>query len=163
MNDVEPAGQVYFEKYLKQDIVRNRINVGNHTFNDGAKVEALMKEDVVQSVADELVEVINNYKVMLYNGQLDIIVAPVVTEAFLAKLNWKGVNSYLNAPKKIWKVNPNDPEIAGKCNWLCAIAGARRLVAIIESGLCLTLSRFPFFKQVTLRAWKNRHNASSTM
>ena len=73
-----------------------------------------MKEDVVQSVADELVEVIKNYKVLLYNGQLDIIVAPVVTENLLANLNWTGVNSYLAAPKKIWKVNPTDREIAGK-------------------------------------------------
>ena len=104
---------MYFEQYLKQDKIRNLINVGNHSFNDGAKVESFMKEDVVQSVADELVEVINNYKVMLYNGQLDIIVAPVVTENFLAKLNWKGVNSYLNAPKVQWKVNRTDPEIAG--------------------------------------------------
>lgn len=114
MNGVEPAAQVYFEKYLKQDKIRNLINVGNHSFNDGSKVESFMKEDVVQSVANELVEVIKNYKVMLYNGQLDIIVAPVVTEAFLAKLNWTGVNSYLKAPKRIWKVKPADREIAGK-------------------------------------------------
>ena len=72
-----------------------------------------MKEDLTQSVTDQLVEVIRNYKVLLYNGQLDIIVAPISTENFLSKLKWEGVNAYLNAQKKIWKVNRNDTEVAG--------------------------------------------------
>ena len=113
LNSVEPSDQSYFQNFLKQDKIRNIINVGNRTFNDGSKVETFMKEDVPQSVTDQLIEVIRNYKVLLYNGQLDIIVAPVFTENFLSKLKWEGVNSYLKAPKKIWKVNRNDAEVAG--------------------------------------------------
>lgn len=65
LNGVEPKDQTYFIKYLNQPKIRELINVGNHTFNDGSKVETFMKEDVTKSVADQLVEVIRNYKVLL--------------------------------------------------------------------------------------------------
>jgi len=110
---VEPKEQTYWQQYLKQDKVREKINVGNRTFSDGSKVETFMKEDVPKSVANEFVEVLRNYKVLLYNGQLDIIVAPVCTENFLSKLNWEGKNAYLKAPKQVWKINRNDEEPAG--------------------------------------------------
>ena len=76
-------------------------------------VVTFLKEDISKSYADELAEVIRKYKVLLFNGQLDIIVAPVFTENFISKLKWEGVNAYLKAPKKIWKVNRNDSKIAG--------------------------------------------------
>ena len=113
LNGVEPVEQTYFQKYLEQDKIRDLINVGNRTFSNGSKVENFMKEDVMKSVANELVDVIGNYKVLLYNGQLDIIVAPVCTEAFLSKLKSENVKTYLKAPKRIWKVNENDTEVAG--------------------------------------------------
>jgi len=114
MNAVEPNDQIYWQEFIKQDKIREMINVGNHTFNDGSKVETFMKEDVTKSVTKELVEVIRNYKVLLYNGQLDIIVAPVCTENFLAKLDgWIDKDNYLKAPRKIWKINQKDSEPAG--------------------------------------------------
>jgi len=113
LNGVEPADQTYWQDYIKQDKIRNLINVGNHTFADGSKVETFMKEDVTKSVAKQLVEVIKNYKVLLYNGQLDIIVAPVCTENFLSKLKWDRKDDYLKAPKKEWKINESDKEVAG--------------------------------------------------
>lgn len=115
MNAEEPAAHRYWKQFVQQDKVRNLINVGNRTLNDGIEVLTLMREDYVMSIVDELVVVMDNYKVMLYNGQLDIICAPVLTQNFLSKLNWKGVNSYLDAPKIIWKVDQDDLEIAGKC------------------------------------------------
>ncbi|XP_046585303.1 probable serine carboxypeptidase CPVL isoform X5 [Haliotis rubra] len=52
-------------------------------------------------------------EVLIYNGQLDIIIAVPLTEAWLQTVPWKGLEEYKKAPKLIWKVNPNDTEVAG--------------------------------------------------
>ena len=53
------------------------------------------------------------HQVLLYNGQLDVIVSGPLTEAYLQKLSWSGQQEYLIANKTIWKVNPSDIEVAG--------------------------------------------------
>ena len=50
---------------------------------------------------------------LLYNGQLDIIVGVPLTEAYLQKLAWSGHDQYLNVTKTVWKITPSDVEVAG--------------------------------------------------
>ena len=52
-------------------------------------------------------------QVLLYNGQLDIVVGPPLTEAYLKVLPWSGHTDYINADKIIWRINPKDVEVAG--------------------------------------------------
>ncbi len=51
-------------------------------------------------------------QILYYSGQLDVIVAAPLTEAFLDQLQWKGRDKYLAAEKVIWKVS-GDTEVAG--------------------------------------------------
>ena len=53
------------------------------------------------------------HQVLIYNGQLDIVVGPPLTEAYLQVLPWSGAASYRTATKKVWKINPSDTEVAG--------------------------------------------------
>src|SRR5687768_10887081 len=46
----------------------------------------------------------DNYKVMIYNGQLDIILGPAACEYFLTTLKWSGSDAYKNADRIIWHV-----------------------------------------------------------
>ena len=50
---------------------------------------------------------------MIYNGQLDIIIAVPLTEVWLQTVQWKGLVDYKNAQRLIWKINPSDSEVAG--------------------------------------------------
>merc|ERR1712203_738742 len=50
------------------------------------------------------------YKVMIYNGQLDVIIAFPQTENFLNALDWTGKYVYAMTPRTIWKVQG---EVAG--------------------------------------------------
>lgn len=50
---------------------------------------------------------------MLYNGQLDIIVANPLTEALLQTVDWRGLQAYKAAQRTVWKVNADDDEVAG--------------------------------------------------
>uniref|UniRef100_H0VNN3 Probable serine carboxypeptidase CPVL n=2 Tax=Cavia porcellus TaxID=10141 RepID=H0VNN3_CAVPO len=109
----DPEEQSYYGKFLSLPEVRQAIHVGNRTFNDGADVEKYLREDTVQSVKPWLTEIMNNYKVLLYNGQLDIIVAASLTERSLMTMDWKGTQKYPRIRRKVWKIFKSDNEVAG--------------------------------------------------
>jgi len=52
-------------------------------------------------------------KVILYNGQLDIIVAPPLTENFIESIKWSKASQYKSADRLVWKVSDKDTEVAG--------------------------------------------------
>nr|XP_048296102.1 probable serine carboxypeptidase CPVL [Myodes glareolus] len=109
----ELEDQSYYGKFLSLPQVREAIHVGNRTFSDGADVEKYLREDTLQSVKPWLVEIMDHYKVLLYNGQLDIIVAAVLTERSLMTMNWKGSKEYKTAQRKVWKIFKSDNDVAG--------------------------------------------------
>ena len=47
-------------------------------------------QDIMQSTTGWLSALMDNYKVLLYNGQLDLIVGGPLTEKFLQVLKWSG-------------------------------------------------------------------------
>lgn len=55
----------------------------------------------MQSVAPWVSELLSNYRVLIYNGQLDIIVAYPLTENYLANLKFAGSDQYKNAPRSV--------------------------------------------------------------
>lgn len=106
----EPKDMDYWGDYINKATVRRAIHVGNLTFNDGSKVEEMLLEDIMKSVKPWIQEIMDNYKVMIYNGQLDVIIAYTLTENFLNSLEWKNAKEYKESPRYIWKV---DGQVAG--------------------------------------------------
>ncbi|XP_028614239.1 probable serine carboxypeptidase CPVL isoform X2 [Grammomys surdaster] len=109
----EPEDQTYFAKFLSLPQVRQAIHVGNQNFSDGAVVERYLREDTMKSVKPWLTEIMNYYKVLIYNGQLDIIVAASLTERSLMTMDWKGSRAYKRTRRKVWKIFKSDNEVAG--------------------------------------------------
>lgn len=109
----QPAEFDNYNKYLEECFVRAAIHVGNQEFSNGSLVEDFMLEDIAQSTADWLGILMDNYRVMLYNGQLDIICGLPLTESYLTQIQWSGAEAYKTADKQIWKVEEKDTEIAG--------------------------------------------------
>jgi len=54
-----------------------------------------------------------NYSVLIYNGQLDVIIAVPLTMEWVGQLTWTGTDELRQAPRTVWKVADTDPEIAG--------------------------------------------------
>ncbi|KAE8573190.1 venom serine carboxypeptidase-like [Halyomorpha halys] len=100
----------YYTEYLELDVVRRSIHIGNRVYNNGSEVQRYLQNDIMHSVKPWIEVLLDNYRVMFYNGQLDIIVAYPLTINFLSKLNWSGSNYYKTAPRKEWKVGR---ELAG--------------------------------------------------
>lgn len=103
----------FMVKFLTLPETRRAIHVGNNSFHDldsENKVEEHLKQDVMNSVVPYLEELLTSYRVAIYNGQLDIIVAYPLTMNYVKTLNFPGRDQYKKAPRYIWKV---DGEVAG--------------------------------------------------
>ncbi|XP_022831429.1 venom serine carboxypeptidase-like [Spodoptera litura] len=99
-----------FIRLLQNDKVRRGVHVGGLPFNDGLKVQLNLVLDLLKSVAPAISELLSHYRIMFYNGQLDIVVAYPLTENFLQKLQFSSAAEYKNAKRSIWKVGD---DIAG--------------------------------------------------
>lgn len=101
----------YMSKYVQRTDVRSAIHVGNVTFSfETNEVEVNLVNDIMQSVAPWISELLSNYRVLIYNGQLDIIVAYPLTENYLQNLNFSGADQYKTAKRYQWYVGN---ELAG--------------------------------------------------
>lgn len=101
----------WMSEWIQRVDVRRAIHVGNSTFHVETRVvEEHLKGDVMKSVAILLIDLLKYYRVLIYNGQLDIIVAYPLTENYLQKLQWSGADKYAKAPRKVWLVGN---ELAG--------------------------------------------------
>lgn len=96
--------------FVNKPEVREAIHVGSSVFHSGSDVELALMEDVMQSVAPWLAILLDNYRILIFNGQLDIIVAYPLTISYLQKLEWSAANEYRTAPRDKWYVGS---ELAG--------------------------------------------------
>ena len=88
------------------------IHVGNLKYDDVSTiVYSNLAKDIPKTVKPWIESLLEaGYHVMIYIGQVDVIIPYPQTESFIASLNWKGRNAYHEVDRKIWKV---DVEVAG--------------------------------------------------
>jgi len=111
---VEPTYGGNYEAYVNQTSIRKLLHVGDRYYlGDSGEVYNYLQQDIPQTVKPLLPTLLDNYKMMFYNGQFDFIVGPTLTEAFLQTIPWGGIPGYLAVDRSIWKVNANDVEVAG--------------------------------------------------
>ena len=79
--------------------------MGDAVLHSGSAVERALIPDVMQSVKAELQVLMQNYNVMLYSGQLDVIIGALLTDQFVPQLVWPGHSAYTKAPRNIWTLN----------------------------------------------------------
>ncbi|XP_022205819.2 venom serine carboxypeptidase-like [Nilaparvata lugens] len=91
----------YLIKYIDSDVARRFIHVGDKTFNlVNIKVEQYLQNDFMKSVRPDIEYLLSKYKVLIYNGQFDIIVAYPLTENFVRNLQWSGAAQFKAAERR---------------------------------------------------------------
>ncbi|XLU57203.1 hypothetical protein S245_051851, partial [Arachis hypogaea] len=70
----------------------------------------VLHADVMKSVKYMVEDLVRNTRVLLYQGQHDIQDGVVQVEAWVKTKKWEEIEDFLNAERKIWKVNG---ELAG--------------------------------------------------
>lgn len=119
--DREPTPYGDWEKYVQEQFMRDALHVGRRPFNNGTVVEQHLMGDMMQSVATWLAVLLDSgrYRVLLYSGQLDIIVPYRGTMRVAESLKWSGAAAFKNATRTIWRValpgpaTDNAVEVAG--------------------------------------------------
>ncbi|XP_066441741.1 probable serine carboxypeptidase CPVL [Eleutherodactylus coqui] len=109
----KPKDLEYFKPFLALPEVRKAIHVGNLTFNTGWEAAKHLLPDMMKTIEPWLVVLMDNYRVLMYNGQLDVIVAAPLTERFLQTVPWSKLEEYKKAKRSVWKIRPTDTEVAG--------------------------------------------------
>lgn len=109
----DPTDEFYLAAFLKLPETRKALHVGDLPFHDleqDNKVEQYLQHDILDSVAPWIVELLANYRMLIYNGQLDIICAYPMMVNYLKNLPFNGAAEYKTADRYIFYV---DGEIAG--------------------------------------------------
>jgi len=103
-----------WEDYLNKASTRAAIHVGSNAYWDyNATVESYFISDWMKSYGYLLPNLLENYKVLIYNGQNDIILSAPNCENFLKTIQWNGADTFAKASKIIWKLNPADVDPVG--------------------------------------------------
>ncbi|XP_068658374.1 serine carboxypeptidase-like 50 [Aristolochia californica] len=68
-------------------------------------VDGALSEDVMKSVKFMVESLVRKSKVLLYQGQFDLQDGVVSTEAWVQQMEWKELEMFLMAERKVWEVN----------------------------------------------------------
>lgn len=68
-------------------------------------VNLYMTKDKMVSYAHDLEELLDNYKVLLYSGQFDLVIGYPTSVNLIYHLNWNGAEDYKLAKRNLWKVD----------------------------------------------------------
>jgi len=108
LNTEEPKDMGYYPAFLELATTRRALHVGNLTYNSGEEVERHLLKDIMQSTKPWIEELMTaGYKVLIYNGQLDVIIGHSLTQAFVDSLQWPARRDFDRAPRTQWHVGPD--------------------------------------------------------
>jgi vitellogenic carboxypeptidase-like protein len=102
-----------FAKFVNQSSIRAKLHVGSHFFYQSNEVYDHLADDMMKSVVHYIPALLDNYRVMFYSGQFDFIVAAPTTEAFLRSLDWKDIEGWRRADRKIWYTDGDKSHVSG--------------------------------------------------
>ncbi|KAH9519249.1 hypothetical protein Btru_075045 [Bulinus truncatus] len=100
----EEADYKTVEKVMTSRDMRNAVHVGDQEYmvsNDN--LSQCYGPDVMVSTKSELAHLMNNIKVLVYNGDFDVVVSSVMIESALMTTPWNGQEHYNRSSRKYWK------------------------------------------------------------
>nr|XP_018897588.1 PREDICTED: venom serine carboxypeptidase-like [Bemisia tabaci] len=101
VNDDVFKGMDDTRTFMEKEETRKAIHVGNLTFNDGYSSAWHLSDDVMQSVRPWVEELLQaeEFPILFYSGQLDVIVAYPLSLAFYDSLEWSHAYDYYKADR----------------------------------------------------------------
>ncbi|XP_043246485.1 venom serine carboxypeptidase-like [Amphibalanus amphitrite] len=101
-----------YNDFLRLPSTRASIHVGELPYNEaGDIVSDYLVGDMMNTTKPLVATILDaGYRVLIYSGQLDVVVAYPLTEQWLASMEWHGAERYRDAERVIWR---EQGEIAG--------------------------------------------------
>ncbi|KAK6242332.1 hypothetical protein SCA6_007721 [Theobroma cacao] len=99
-------------EFLNIDEVKKALGVDESIIFEGCSgiVNAAMHEDMMKSVKYMVEFLVKKTRVLLYQGFYDVRIGVVSNEAWVKTMKWEGIERFLMADRKIWRVSG---ELAG--------------------------------------------------
>ena len=114
MNTNSPPELSYYYTFLNSPATRTGLHVGNASFGGHSHdCEMALLNDFMVSFRPEVELLMENYKVLIYSGQLDVIIGAALTETMISQLEWTGRAAFQRTKKSVWRINSSDKEVAG--------------------------------------------------
>ncbi|MED6116742.1 hypothetical protein PIB30_103030, partial [Stylosanthes scabra] len=112
-----------------------------------SEVRTALQGDIMKSVKFRVEELlrINTTKVLIYQAQYDLLAGQVQTDAWVKTMKWEGIEEYMNAERKIWKVNG---ELAGYVQQWKSLSN----VVVLGAGHVMPLDQ-PVIAQAMIQNW----------
>lgn len=98
-----------YSRFINQDETRRALHVGNITYG-GSESANHLELDIPKSVKSLVSELLSHYRVLIYTGQVDIIVGYAITSHYLENLEYSSSGEFKNAKRYPYYV---DSELAG--------------------------------------------------
>ncbi|KAH3759102.1 peptidase S10 family protein [Pelomyxa schiedti] len=93
----------WIEAWVTQQWVREELGVGNRSFEMTTDlVASYLMEDEMQSVSYLFPTLLDNFKVLIYQGNFDFTVPVSSTETWIRDINWSGREGFKNARRTVW-------------------------------------------------------------
>ena len=108
----DPRVEEGYHAFLEMDEVRKALHVGDGEYSDESMNTVMLKllPNMLVSAKPYLEELLDNYRVLYYNGNLDIIVGYPLSVRMYNTLEFSAAGEYRNATRVPWYV---DGELAG--------------------------------------------------
>lgn len=104
LNTTDDESMSIFGNVLQNVVIRKSLHVGGLPFQSGEQVQLHLALDMLKSVAPIIADLLSHYRMLIYSGQLDIVVAYPMTVNFLRKLNFSAAAEYKTAARQKWMV-----------------------------------------------------------
>eukprot|EP01100_Stratorugosa_tubuloviscum_P000009 TRINITY_DN0_c1_g2_i1.p1 TRINITY_DN0_c1_g2~~TRINITY_DN0_c1_g2_i1.p1 ORF type:complete len:481 (+),score=225.39 TRINITY_DN0_c1_g2_i1:96-1538(+) len=96
--------------WLNDPEVMQQLHAVKEWVSSSTTVLVYMSGDVMRSTKSLLPDLLDSYRVLVYNGQFDLICNLVGVQAVYYNLDWPGLDEYRNATRYVWRV---DDQVAG--------------------------------------------------
>ena len=104
-NPLSPS--VPFSLWLNLESTKRAFNIPqNLSFTEcNNPIYAAFTDDIAKSYQENITVILENTKLLLYNGQDDLVIPTPGTADWIQNLQWKGMDKFKNLPKKIWEID----------------------------------------------------------
>lgn len=98
-----PAGYTLVENLMNDSNTRAGVHVGNRKYNVvNRDIYCKFGPDLLSSAKKKMAVIMNNYKVLIYTGDYDVIVSSIMVEAALLTTPWAGQREYNTTRRLVW-------------------------------------------------------------
>jgi len=138
--DYDPAEDNY-EIFCNAESTREAIHVGNLEYPNSGDVYYSMLDDFMRSSKEDIEFLLEQYKILIYDGNFDIICNHSGVLDLINDLNWSGASDYKSATRKAYRYGD---ELVGYLK----TAQNLHLLLVRNAGHMVPLSQPPWAQQM---------------